>query len=110
MTPEQWLERLDTMHHEGASMITRGERTAKDMRLNEVSDRQFLDVLLQGNLSEYQNWDQDLLVQTGGIGSMELQTWIAATAAHLAYGGTRPSLDVYSIAPEIGIACGIIHG
>jgi len=109
MTSEQWLERLDTMHHEGASMITRGERTALDMRLNEVSDRRFLDVLLESNLSEYLNWDQDLLVQAGGIGSMELQTWIAATAAHLACGGARPSLDVYSVAPEIGIACGIVH-
>lgn len=90
-------------------MITRGERTAVDMRLNEASDRRFLDVLLESNLSEYLNWDQDLLVQAGGIGSMELQTWIAATAAHLACGGTRPSLDVYSVAPEIGIACGIVH-
>jgi len=105
----QWLERLHTMHHEGAGMITRGERTASDMRLNAASDQRFLDVLLSGDLSQYDHWDQEALVATGGIGSMELQTWIAATAAHLACGGTNPTLDVYTVAPEIGIACGIVH-
>ncbi|MBT3425242.1 MAG: hypothetical protein HN432_01400 [Gammaproteobacteria bacterium] len=109
MSSEQWLERLDSMHHEGAGMITRGERTAQDMRLNEASDRRFLDVLLNQDLNAYENWDQNLLVEAGGIGSMELQTWIAACAAHYACGGARPNLDVYTVAPEIGIACGIVH-
>ena len=109
MSPEEWLERLEVMHHEGAAMITRGERTAKDMRLNEESDRRFLDVLLERDLTEFDRWDQDALVEEGGIGSMELQTWIAATAAHEAAGGGKPELDVYTVAPEIGIACGIVH-
>jgi 2,3-dihydroxyphenylpropionate 1,2-dioxygenase len=98
------------MHHEGAGMITRGERTAQDMRLNAASDKRFLDVLLSGNLQLFDRWDQDALVEQAGVGSMELQTWIAATSAHLAFGGAVPQLDVYSVAPEIGIACGIVHG
>jgi len=109
MSPEQWLERLEFMHHEGAVMITQGERTAQDMRLNEQSDRRFLDVLLDRDLSEFDRWDQDQLVEEGGIGSMELHTWIAATSAHLAAGGQKPQLDVYTVAPELGIACGIVH-
>ena len=55
------------MHHKGAEMIARGERTAGDMRLNEESDRRFLDVFTQNRLEEYE------LVEQGGIGSMELQ-------------------------------------
>jgi len=105
----QWLERLHSMHHEGARMITRGERTARDMRLNADSDRRFLDVLLSGDIHQYDQWDQEALVATGGVGSMELQTWIAASSAHLACGGAKPELDVYTLAPEIGIACGIVH-
>ena len=105
----QWLERLDTMHHEGAVMITNGQRTAQDMRLNAASDQRFLDILLSGKLVQFDTWDQDALVETGGIGSMELQAWIAATAAHMSCSGTAPTLDVYSVAPEIGIACGIVH-
>ena len=35
LTPAQWLERLEVMHHEGAEMIAQGKRTAQDMRLND---------------------------------------------------------------------------
>ena len=109
LTTAQWLERLDVMHHEGAGMIARGERTAEDMRLNAESDRRFLDVITANRLEEYDGWDQGRLVEEGGIGSMELQTWIAAAAAHRSAGGNTPILDFYSVAPEIGIAAGIIH-
>jgi 2,3-dihydroxyphenylpropionate 1,2-dioxygenase len=109
MSSQQWLDRLETMHEEGAKMITRGERTAADMRLSKESDDRFLDVLLGGRIKEFDSWNQDELVEQGGIGSMELQAWIAATAAHKEFGGSNPSLDLYSVAPEIGIACGIVH-
>ena len=39
---------------------------------------------------------------------MELQTWIAATAAQQAAGGAAPVLQHYSIAAELGIAVGIV--
>lgn len=109
MSSQQWLDRLESMHIEGAKMITRGERTAADMRLNKESDDRFLDVLLAGRFKEFDSWNQDELVEQGGIGSMELQAWIAAAAAHKEHGGSNPSLDLYSVAPEIGIACGIVH-
>ena len=109
LSAQQWLDRLEVMHHEGAGMIVRGERTARDMCLNEASDRRFLDVLLGDSLSDFDAWDPDELVATGGIGSMELHTWIAASAAQLAAGGSRPELDFYAVTPELGIATGIVH-
>lgn len=109
LTPGQWLERLDVMHHEGAGMIARGERTAGDMRLNAESDQRFLDLLTQNRLEEYDDWDQYELVERAGIGSMELHTWIAAAAAHRAAGGRMPVQDFYSVMPELGIAAGIAH-
>ncbi len=109
LTRAEWLDRLEVMHHEGADMIARGERTAKDMRLNEKSDRQFLSTLCAGNLEEFDHWDQQKLVQEAGIGSMELHAWIAAAAAHASAGGTKPNVQLYTVAPEIGIAAGIVH-
>ena len=109
LTPAQWLERLEVMHHEGAQMIARGERSARDMRLNAESDRRFLDLFTRGRLEEYDDWDQYKLVETGGIGSMELHTWIAAAAAHKSAGGRLPIRDFYSVMPELGIAAGIVH-
>ena len=110
LSPKQWIKRLEKMHHEGAEMIARGERTAVDMRLNEEADMRFIKVLTSFNLDDFDDWDQSQLVQEAGIGSMELHTWIAATAAHKIAGGSKPKLDFYLVAPEIGIAAGILHG
>jgi len=110
LSQNEWLERLELMHHEGADMIARGERTAADMRLNSESDKHFLDLIVSGKIDAYDNWDQEKLVEEAGIGSMELHAWIAATAAHKAAGGSDPVVEIYTVAPEIGIAAGIIHG
>lgn len=109
LSREQWLERLDTMHHEGAEMIARGERTAAQMHLNAEADWRFLDVMKKNDLEVYDSWDQDKLVEEAGIGAMELHTWIAGAAAHKKAGGKSPQVSFYSVAPEIGIAAGIIH-
>lgn len=110
LTRREWLDRLQRMHHEGAQMIARGERTAAQMHLNAEVDRRFLDILTRNELEAYDAWDQERLVAEGGIGIMELQTWIAAAAAHRAAGGDVPLLNFYSVAPEIGIAAGIVSG
>jgi 2,3-dihydroxyphenylpropionate 1,2-dioxygenase len=110
LSRRQWLDRLYTMHHEGAQMIARGERTAAQMHLNADVDRRFLEVISRNDLEAYDTWDQDKLVEEGGIGIMELQTWIAGAAAHRAAGGGLPTVGFYSVAPEIGIAAGIVYG
>jgi len=109
-TRKQWLERLDEMHHEGAEMIARGERTAAQMHLNEEADQQFLKVLTANRLEDFDSWDQKALVERAGIGSMELHTWIASAAAHKAAGGNSPEVGFYSVALELGIAAGIVYG
>ena len=109
LSPEQWIEMLEHMHHEGAEMIVRGERTAKDMKLNQEADERFLEIFCDNRLEEFDDWDQQELVREAGIGSMELHTWIAAAAAHKAAGGSAPVNDFYSVAMELGIACGIVH-
>lgn len=109
LSPKQWIDRLEEMHIEGAKMITRGERTAKHMRLNAAADAKFLEVLTSGDLSQFDDWIPEDVVKEAGIGSMELHTWIAATSAHLAAGGQNAETDFYSVAPELGIAAGIVH-
>lgn len=109
LSRQQWLRRLEDMHHEGAAMIARGERTAAHMRLNPESDRAFLRLLTAGMLEDFDSWDQEELIARAGIGSMELHAWIAAAAAHRAAGGNTPRQQIYTVAPEIGIAAGIVH-
>ena len=109
LSPDQWIDLLEVMHREGAEMIVRGERTAEDMKLNQQADQRFLDVLCNNRLDEFDAWEPHALVEEAGIGSMELHTWIAAAAAHEAAGGSAPVKDFYSVAPELGIAAGIVH-
>lgn len=110
LTAKQWLERLRVMHIEGADMIAKGMRTSKDMRINPAADQRFLDVITAGNLEDYDAWDQYELIAEAGIGSMELHTWIAAAAAHKQAGGAPPTTEIYTAAPEIGIAAGVLRG
>ena len=109
LTRQQWLERLYTMHHEGAEMIARGERTAAQMHLNAAADWRFLNVMQKNRIDEYDTWDQNQLIVEAGIGSMELHTWIAAAAAHRQAGGNAPQLGFYEVMPEIGIAAGVVY-
>jgi 2,3-dihydroxyphenylpropionate 1,2-dioxygenase len=110
LTRQQWLKRLDDMHHEGAEMIARGERTAAQMHLNAEADWRFLNVFQENRLEEYDTWDQHKMIAEAGIGSMELHTWIAAAAAHKEAGGHAPQISFYDVVPEIGIAAGVVYG
>ena len=107
---KEWLTRLDDMHREGARMIVEGCRTPRQMRLNPEIDRRFLDVLTGNDLAAFDDWDQARVVEQGGIGFMELQTWIAAAAAYRANVDARPVVDFYGVTEELGIATGIVYG
>ncbi|MGW8192663.1 MAG: DODA-type extradiol aromatic ring-opening family dioxygenase [Desulforhopalus sp.] len=109
LTKQQWLARLYTMHHEGAEMIARGERTSAQMHLNAEADRRFLTIMQENRLEDYDKWDQDELIAEAGIGSMELHTWIAGAAAHRQAGGNCPQISFYDVMPEIGIAAGVVY-
>ena len=110
LSEPEWLKRLEVMHHEGARMIIEGVRTPKQMRLNPEIDQRFLDLLTANDLDAFDDWDQRQVVEEGGIGFMELQTWIAAAAAYRAGVGGRPVVDFYGVTEELGIATGIVHG
>ncbi|MFW2369020.1 MAG: hypothetical protein ACN4GW_21605 [Desulforhopalus sp.] len=109
LSKQQWLERLYNMHHEGAEMIARGERTAAQMHLNAEADWRFLNTFKENRLDEYDTWDQQQLIAEAGIGSMELHTWIAGAAAHKEVGGNSPQISFYDVVPEIGIAAGVVY-
>jgi hypothetical protein len=55
------------------------------------------------------DWSNRTLIETAGIGSVEVHGWLAAAAAHAEMGGTPPCCDIYAQAVEYGIAVGIMH-
>jgi len=106
---EAWLERLYTMHEEGAHMLVDGRRTNADIRLNVEADREFLEILCAGELTRFDGWRGEEIVPRAGVGFNELLTWIAATAAHMGAGGEAPTLAVYADTLEYGIGFGMVY-
>lgn len=96
MTAAEWFDRLDKLHHIGAENIVKGMRTAKEMHLNEEWDRDVLGRIDRGDLASMDEWDQWEIVNTAGVGALEMHNWIAARAAHLEAGGgaVRSSYDL----------------
>ena len=110
LTTAQWLERLERMHQEGAHMLVQGTRTRADLKLNPEVDRRVLDILTSERLEDIDALSPEWMVENAGIGSLEIHTWVAATAAHRAAGGSAPVVDLYAEALEYGIAFGMMHG
>ncbi|MFT3663686.1 hypothetical protein [Piscinibacter sp.] len=105
---EQWFRRIHDMHIEGAEMLVSGARTRADIRLNPQLDNEVLDALCAGRPQLLDDWDPVDLVQRAGIGFLELHTWVCATAAHLAAGGSAPSERAYAPTLEYGIGYGMV--
>ncbi|MDX3899328.1 MAG: hypothetical protein QHC40_02245 [Sphingobium sp.] len=110
MSADAWYEHLDTMHHVAAQAFADGEITAEDCRFNESFDRQVLDILTKGGFDQMDDWRNEGVVETAGIGAVEVHGWLAATVAHCAAGGALPVCDIYEQALEYGIAVGVLHG
>ena len=110
MSADAWYGRLDTIHHVAAEMFADGRLTAEDCCFNENFDRSVINILEEGRLADMDRWNNRTLVETAGIGSVEVHAWLAAAAAHAEMGGARPECDIYVQAVEYGIALGIMHG
>lgn len=111
LSHDAWLERLETMHHEGAKMLVDGRRTRADIRMNPELDNRFAELLCNGGIRELDHWDNESLIEQGGIGFTELHTWVAATALFSSLNpGLYPRFELYSETLEYGIGFGALTG
>ncbi len=110
MTPEAWFERLDEMHHVAAQMFVDGEITAEDCCFNETFDQRVIDILTSGEFERMDDWNNEEVVKTGGIGAVEIHAWLGAVVAHRTAGGAPAECEIYAHALEYGIAVGVLHG
>jgi 2,3-dihydroxyphenylpropionate 1,2-dioxygenase len=110
MSADAWYGRLHDIHHLAAEMFADGRLTGADCCFNESFDRSVIDILQEGRLSDMDHWNNKELIETAGIGSVEVHGWLAAAAAHAEMGGAAPKCDIYVQAVEYGIALGIMHG
>jgi len=108
LSTEQWFERLRTMHEEGAVMLADGRRTPKDIYLNPEFDQQFMRMMQDLDVSAVDTWDLNEIRRIAGMGSLELQTWVAATEGFREMGGANPHASIYVPALEYGGGYGMV--
>lgn len=110
MNRAEWLDFLGERTVEGGRAVARGERTARDFRLNPEWDRRFLDQFATGDFAAFDLWDPADVVREAGVAAMEIQQWIAAGAAAKAAGAAPPpTIDFHHSAAEYRISIGVAH-
>jgi 2,3-dihydroxyphenylpropionate 1,2-dioxygenase len=106
---KQWLQRQYDIHVAAAKMLADGRLTATDCMFNPELDRECMRLFVSGDLQVFDDWNPTELISKAGIGSVELQCWIAACSAQRAAGGPDPTIDIYEPVVEYGVAVGMIH-
>ena len=77
--------------------------------VNAEWDRKFLDTLDAGDLTAFDSWTDDEILEQGGYGGGEIRMWIAAAAAGQAAGAPRLKVDYYSESDSIAVGAGVAH-
>ncbi|MFP6559770.1 hypothetical protein WJ542_15940 [Paraburkholderia sp. B3] len=108
MTDEQWFSRLHDMHVEGAAMLVDGRRTERDIRLNAGFDAQFMEMMRTGDLAGSRHWNPDELIESAGIGAMELNAWVAGMGAYQELDSRPVREALYVPTLEYGIGYGMV--
>jgi 2,3-dihydroxyphenylpropionate 1,2-dioxygenase len=110
MTDAQWLERFATMHRDGAKMTSEGLRTPKQMHLNAELDRQVLSDMAAGRLTAFDDWQAPWVVEQGGIGMLELHSWVIANAALRQCVPQARLESFHAEVVEYGVGFGMLYG
>jgi 2,3-dihydroxyphenylpropionate 1,2-dioxygenase len=98
MTPEQRLARQTAVMDAAKTFASGGSELQP---LNPDWDRQFLEILDDGQLDELDKWSNSFIAQQGGNSAHEIRTWVAAFAALASAGPYRTGVRYYKPAPEL---------
>lgn len=106
--PQQaWIDYEIEAHKVAAAFLADPSLPDDLFGLHEDWDRAFLDQYCGGDLSTFDRWCPEQVVDDGGIGAMEVLSWIAAGAAMHTLTGAHPRERLQQVCRVIGIGFGI---
>ena len=106
--PQQaWIDYEIEAHQVAAAFLADPNIPDELFGLHEEWDRAFLDRYCATELASFDDWDPDTVVEEGGIGAMEVLSWIAAREAMHALTGATPRERLQQVCRVIGIGFGI---
>lgn len=77
--------------------------------INKEWDEGFLSVMAAGDLSAFDTWTDETILDAAGYGGGEVRLWIAAAAAGAAAGAPPINIDYYSENTTFAVGVGVVH-
>jgi 2,3-dihydroxyphenylpropionate 1,2-dioxygenase len=106
--PQQtWIDYEIEAHKVAAAFLADDSIPPTTFGLHDDWDKKFMSAFCAGDMSVFDSWQPDPIVNDIGIGAMEVLSWVAAGAAFSQLSTERPSQRLQAICQEIGIGFGI---
>ena len=107
VTRQAWID-YEIEAHKVAAMFLADPNVPDDaFGLHPGWDRAFLDAYCGGDMSVFDWWQPVQVVEDGGIGAMEVLSWVAAGEAMAVLTGEAPQERLQTICRVIGVGFGI---
>lgn len=104
---QKWIDYEIEAHKVAAAFLADDSIPDAMFGLHDDWDRAFMADYCSGDMSRFDSWVPDTVVEEGGIGAMEVLSWIAAGAAMKSLTGESPQHRLQEVCRVIGIGFGI---
>lgn len=107
VSQQEWIDFEIEAHKVAAVFLADDSIPDEVFGLNDEWDASFMADFCAGDMSKFDSWIPELVVERAGIGAMEVLSWVAAGAAVSDLTGTRPVHRLQRVCREIGIGFGV---
>lgn len=107
VSQESWINYEIEAHKVAAQFLADDSIPPHVFGLSDEWDKSFMSDFCTGNMSTFDNWNPDTVVEEAGIGAMEVLSWVAAGAAMKELTNAVPTHRLQEVCKEIGIGFGI---
>lgn len=107
ITEEAWHKAIDEGMNGLSPSLISGEY--RPDWVNKEWDQEFLAVIAKGDLTAFDSWKDEDILEHAGYGGSEIRLWIAAIAAGQVAGADALKVDYYSEDTTLAVGVGVVH-
>lgn len=107
VSQQSWIDWEIEAHKVAAAFLADESLPAEMFGLHDPWDKEFMAAYCAGDMTVFDSWEPDPIVDNIGIGAMEVLSWVAAGGALSQLTTVTPHQRLQQICKEIGIGFGI---
>lgn len=107
VSQQEWIDYEIEAHQVAAAFLADDSIPDDVFGLHDDWDKAFMTAYCSGDMSRFDGWNPDVVVNDAGIGAMEVLSWVAAGAAMFELTGEKPQHRLQRVCRVIGIGFGI---